>query len=101
MFHYVPVDGCQHLIAVLELFGYCTIRHDGREPFTAQEVIAQASLLDIDLLPIEGKFLLDLSQTYVTSYSKFDETPMALNPYDPDPIILDDDDDEDKQESNP
>ena len=99
-FDYVNIDGCQHICMVLELFGFCTIRHDGREPLTAQEVIAQATLLDIELLPIEAKMILDLSQAFIGAYSEYDEEPMALNPYDPNPVELDEDEEEDEPESN-
>ena len=82
-FEHVPIEECENLCFALEVFGFCTIRHDGREPFTAQEVYFQAKVLDLDLLPIEAKMILDLSRHFVQEYAKYDEDANALNPYDP------------------
>ena len=89
----MPTDGFEKLHVAMELFGYCTIRHDGREPFTAQEIIAKCQLLEIDLLPIEAKMMMDLSQHFVGNYSKYDEDDQALNPYDP---FADEDEEDDE-----
>ena len=93
-FAYVPIDGCTNLCVALELFGFCTMRHDGREPLTAQELHYQSQMLDIELQPIEAKLILDLSQQFVGFYNKYDEDDQALNPYDP--YATDDDDEDDE-----